>query len=319
LVFLFYSIGLLAYETILPLGFILMMLEYSSQDNRKKRVIDYALLTLLVLTLHFLLRIFFSGNLFQGYAANIPNSAPGLLFNHIIRIVARQFVPPIANTFIFVCISLSVLLLIGFIIVRVKSSVRKFQENRALFYFLLVGWLVSMLVAFSFPVSTKTSESDRLLYLPSMFLCSIFAYAIVVFLRSLIIRGGVVVLYCSAGALGIFQNASHWQIASKQTLEIIASVARYAEKGKNVYVINLPDQVQGAFVFRNGFYPALLLNKVDTTGIRLGAAIIQNSEGSRVANQDGSIVGKLVKENAICLEWDGKLLQKVFPVATSKP
>jgi hypothetical protein len=39
--------------------------------------------------------------------------------------------------------------------------------------------------------------------------------------------------------------------------------------GKQVVLINLPEEMEGAFVFRNGFYNSLLVYGVDTATVRV--------------------------------------------------
>ena len=84
----------------------------------------------------------------------------------IFRVLSRLIAPPnvSAKAFLFVLGFIS-LFYGGFFVYAYRFRKSHFRSAVIVGFMLIVG----SLVAFTFPVSTKTSESDRLLYFPSVF------------------------------------------------------------------------------------------------------------------------------------------------------
>lgn len=128
-------------------------------------------------------------------------------------------------------------------------------------------------------------------------------------------------------------------MASRASDNIISEIRK--NNVKEIVVINLPDELEGAFVFRNGFYKALLLNGIDT-----GRVVVNNYltrlqylglEGKIKADSGSSLYSilpvthilptgdsdsliivntlantqKMVSSNAVLYFWDKCSLQRV--------
>jgi protein O-mannosyl-transferase len=107
-------------------------------------------------------------------------------------------------------------------------------------------------------VSLGGSDGERFLYWPSALFC-----AFAVLLLSLAIRNQRwVLVLCAAFAIGsavtLFRMDEGWRAAGALCRAIIASGVEQCP-AESLLVVNLPDKVQGAYVFRNGFQPALTI------------------------------------------------------------
>ncbi|WP_315816836.1 hypothetical protein [Paraflavitalea speifideaquila] len=63
----------------------------------------------------------------------------------------------------------------------------------------------------------------------------------------------------------IVQNNNRWSKASDLTKEVQKIINQ--DDKKQVVLINLPEELEGAFVFRNGFLQSLVINGVDTSRV----------------------------------------------------
>jgi hypothetical protein len=313
-----YLLGLMAYETILPLFILLLILAYFKKERRLIGV--STIISLGVLIVYFLLRNYFSGAVFQGYSEGIIHLKPSLWVEHIFKMLARQWFPPLQNSTTFLSLSFGVALVIGVVGWWLLKKIRS-EGNGAIkmTWFLLITWLIFMVVASSFPISTKTSETDRLLYLPSIPLSIIAAWVVTLLPVSFRIQMAITAVITVIGIAGIVDNARNWETASIQTRNILKTLETSSCKGGKTFVLNLPQEYKGAFVFRNGFYQALLLQGSDTTGIQMGKDYEVHGTVFQVILPQNNLKITLNPSVDCCFFWDGVQLNRLFPEASSMP
>lgn len=83
----------------------------------------------------------------------------------------RILLPPSDNSQALVIgFALSVVIMAGMLFIALKKSK---QQTKHFLYIQLACLAIAMLVPMWLGVSTRTSESDRFLYLPSLFLCTL--------------------------------------------------------------------------------------------------------------------------------------------------
>ena len=110
-------------------------------------------------------------------------------------------------------------------------------------------------------VSTRTSESDRYLYLPSVFLCMLAGLLVL----SIPQRAARMLVFGSlliASTLALRSNHARWRSASATTTRILTELPELSASGL-LFVSGLPDNDHGAFIFRNGFREAVWLSGRD--------------------------------------------------------
>jgi hypothetical protein len=132
----------------------------------------------------------------------------------------------------------------------------------ALFLLLSAACIMPVLSA----VSTKTSESDRLLYFPSLFLCCGLSFLLVNLVGSRRWLMAFVFVLSAYYIVLLEANNRNWVKASAITRDIVAVIGRQ-ERGRKILIVNLPDERDGAFIFRLGLFEALLINGKDTSGL----------------------------------------------------
>jgi len=123
-------------------------------------------------------------------------------------------------------------------------------------------------------ISISTTESERFVYLPSAFSCIFLVWAIraVLSRRALAVAACTLVIVVHAAALA--RANTRWEASGALTRSIVDSYAEAVlehdpDGAAAIFILNLPDNVGGAYVFRNGFYPAVQLVRPDV-GPRTG-------------------------------------------------
>ncbi|MDY7024116.1 MAG: hypothetical protein SWJ54_22665, partial [Cyanobacteriota bacterium] len=148
--------------------------------------------------------------------------------------------------------------LIGFLYHTYKQG-KATQETGKLTLFLLGCWSISILPFLNIGVSTADTQSERFLYLSSAFF-SIFLTLVLEFIFTK--RQFVLILLVTSFSMlsinQIYLSSQTWITASQISQQTITSVKSLKEN-QGMFVINLPDNYKGAYIFRNGFYQALLL------------------------------------------------------------
>lgn len=113
-------------------------------------------------------------------------------------------------------------------------------------------------------VSTQTSESDRMLYFPSVFLCMAGAYIPVFLIKNQKIKIIFIILTFCYNIFFLEKNNLNWKKASSLTSSILNKVFSDTTKSK-IFFVNVPEEIEGAYVFRLGFKDALSLYGEDST------------------------------------------------------
>jgi hypothetical protein len=122
--------------------------------------------------------------------------------------------------------------------------------------FLGIAYLISLSPMLNLPLSAATREGDRLLYLPSAFASMGLVHLIWVGFprprQAVVLLSALLVVY----AAGLLRANRAWGVAGEISRELVGGIARVARSDEILFV-SLPDNVGGAYVFRNGFPAAI--------------------------------------------------------------
>lgn len=262
-----YFAGLAAYETIVVLP--LMVLVYMLFNKKPaKLIVAWQFFLLLTLVVYIILRVAVSGSLLGEYGSEFVKNDPLNFISNVGKVAARLIVPPVNDPVWFTILSVAAVVAVIVVLVLLW---RKKSE----FYLLVAFLLAALLIPFWAGVSTRTSESDRFLELPSAFWAMLLSFAIFhLFKNPVVFR--VVLLVVLAFQITFLQLNNHnWRLASRTVREIIY-VAEHKRPGQRMMIVNLPGDIKGAYVFRNGLTDALVLAKVDTAVTLIEAEDVVN-------------------------------------------
>lgn len=256
-----FFIGLTAYESIIVLPVMIFVILY--KDKTKWRCYVRWILALSVtFILHLFVRIKISGVLAGKYGEDFFSASLQHYLANLFKTAGRLFLPPVQNSSVFSgMLSFLAVLLIAVSILVWRKTVGKD-------YFLKIICLIfiAAIVPVLSSVSTKTSESDRFLYFPSFFVCCFISFILINLIskrKELLVTASLV---CSCFIFFLEKNNANWIRASDYVKNIITTI-KENKSYNNIFIVNLPDEIDGAYIFRIGFLDALLINQIDTSGI----------------------------------------------------
>jgi hypothetical protein len=249
-------VGLFAYESIVVLPGVALLFEWIKFRDLRRGVRSLAVWTGAGV-LWLVSRLIMAGGLMPPYAQALTvRDSVGLRF---VKVLGRCFLPPSENSKEMMILFAGVVVLIG--VVNIVIWRRKLWS----WLVMEIGFLLALLPAVALGVSTRTSEGDRLLYFPSCLLCLLAGAILFLLPRKwwrLLVCGGYVV----AGVVLITANNRRWVFASR-TAESTLDLVRHPAHPMPVVLVNVPDEWEGAYIFRNNFTQGLVVNGIDTNRV----------------------------------------------------
>lgn len=147
------------------------------------------------------------------------------------------------------------------------------------------AFVLSSIPAAIFPVGILDTQGERFLYLPGAFACVALAGVFRGLFRSGSKASWVLV---AAGALqvpALCASLGHWRAAGWITETLLRDLS--ARPPEDALVLNLPDNLRGAYIFRNGFYQAVLMTSGTPGSLRVVMGYSLPSEDSVTLDSDG--------------------------------
>lgn len=258
--------SLSTYETSITLPIIAALLLWLKYPNEKRWLTALLLLGGVVI-LNLLIRIFLVKEIVGEYGSRMFD--PSLVNNLIkfLKTAGRLFLPPMPHTQLMVILASVVFIMIGviFVLFWKKELLAKKQ-----FMIISACVLFSCTIPFLFGVNTRTIEGDRLLYFPSYFLCIWISLTMINLLnqqnyfRLALVFGLYFFIFLQV-------NNYTWRKADQICKTILDDMSNLRTSHDQMLICRLPEEYKGAHVFRNGFIEALIINGIDTSGLRIGS------------------------------------------------
>jgi hypothetical protein len=264
---LLYFIALSSYENVLL--FPLMLAAAIFIFKLPERLSVWVICLISVLLINLLLRWLVTGAVWSAYQGLELTRAASAYAATLAKTLCRVFVPWNSNPSVFAAISFALILALFFF---TYQSSRKNKLDGRILSLAWIGIFLAVVPAVMYGVSTRTSEGDRMLYLPSVFYAILVA-GMMTRIQSLLARNIFTVLVCAAQLYFFSRTRDNWIIADNQ-VQLILEQVRAARRP--LYLDKLPGDFKGAYQLRNCFYETLrfhgipagevyLLQKTDTT------------------------------------------------------
>ena len=262
------ALALLAKEcaVVVPIVWIILFLAYIVLSRR--RPAPHAPLAiagaLVCLAAYFTLRRFAIGHFIGGYGTQKHLSLlnAGTL-NNVYIFAVRTFLPAMTVRIFKIVTSKPAFLISGFItgavvctllVQRIHLHSKRWIEVATLALSLILCAGVSLVPVLSMWFSLFDTQSERFFYLPSVFTSGLAVLVASIVARS---RRGTVILMT---VLIVLETVAlqwvnrRWIAASRLTERIAGEVAEM--NPRDVFILNVPDNIGGAYVFRNGLTEA---------------------------------------------------------------
>ena len=121
-----------------------------------------------------------------------------------------------------------------------------------------IAWLLALGPMINLPVALTDTQDERLLYLPSVFL----SLAAVLLLRRAVASRGVLVaivlLASGAWVAAVHHLNVNWRLAGDIARGTVADLNNMRGNDR-LFVLEVPDNLRGAYIFRNGLGEAILM------------------------------------------------------------
>jgi hypothetical protein len=273
-----YLTGLLAYEAILSLPLIVMLIHW--MKYRDKKAVGYLSVFFgISIMIYFALRVSVSGSVFGAYGAGIAGLSSQQFAGQFLRVMARLIAPPNPQSTRFLFFLFVALAGWGTVVFFYVRSVRARKASLVPFGVIALLFLCSLVVAVSFPVSTRTTSTDRLLYFPSVFICIALSLMVSELATGRIKRMAAVAVLGIGGLWGIMETNRNWSFASDSTTRILAVARELSGAGRHVFLLNVPDEHKGAYMLAGVLDEALLINGADTSRVHQVNLLLKEERG----------------------------------------
>ena len=270
-----FMLALLAKESALCLPFIIVAIELYAAKMRldthdRKRILKGVGLLFLTLLLYFLIRHAAIGTFVGVYGASQHlNFKLALLWERLPKYFVRAFFPPLPLQLSFmlfkplksraflVFAALFVSAVSTLLVYRHKSQpVAKRREQNASLLLLLILFLCALLPVITLGVSVFDTLGERFVYLPSIFSSIALAYIFTALISNqklwLVTVAALLIFYSAS----LYRSNRRWQTAARLSQSILNDMVSLS-KSEDLLVLNVPNDLQGVPVYRNGLEQAL--------------------------------------------------------------
>ena len=332
----FYFISIAAFESTIFLPVIFILLLVLEKENIRYSIF-YMCGLMSMFVFHLLIRHLISGSIMGSYGKDFFHPQLKIYLLNMAKVGGRLILPPTQNAFLITGVFVLLILVSAFYLFRNYKKTTHSLLSR--YFLIIIGMLIiSCIVPVVTGVSTQTSETDRILYLPSVFVSILEGLFVVYILKKNRLKIGFLIFLFSYNLFFLEKNNLNWIKASFVTRSVMSAIqsAVLNDKAKKIFFVNIPTEIQGAYSFRHGFPEALKLYDCDSgrfiiinylsrreqeeikaskmyenSGINLPPeVVIKSDSGSRRVYYDG-VFKYLIRPTDEMYYWNGNLLKNL--------
>ena len=253
---LFFGICLFTYEStwVYPaIVFFISLADVVLKKVKRKKELLYLIITSFFFCLYLIYAKLQTGVISTDYTMhNFIQFNPLHLFYNYNALIARCFLPYMNNSKLFLLLYIAIVLCI---IIAILFIIKKKKSN-ILLWLLFGCFLISPLPAISLGIDTHTSESERYIYLPSVFCILLIIEIIFLLIKNIKTFFLFYLIIAIANGFALYQSAHTYRFAGsviKKSLQFINNSTMV----NTIFIINKPLQYNGAVMFRAGLKDAL--------------------------------------------------------------
>ncbi|MGB3404414.1 MAG: hypothetical protein WBA77_17145 [Microcoleaceae cyanobacterium] len=239
--------------------------DYLNKFNESKKTIKNIILLPLIYTslfpIYLILRYFGLGQIIGGYGTGVHLQYSSDIILRGLASTLRVLISPIPNSnnsdwqLFFLCTIITLLI----IMLAYAWRGGYYQKISKLLLFLITIFLTSLIPIINLVVSLQDNQGERFLYFPSVFMIIVFTILVSTLLWRyqllLLLYLTIIVILFS---YTLYHSNQNWRIASQISQQIIEDINSITTDN-SLFIINIPDNFNGAYIYRNGLYPATQL------------------------------------------------------------
>jgi len=266
--------ALFAKETALCLpGIILTFEAFSASGSYKvdkvKRLIIVGLLSAFIIFVYFLIRHLQLGAFIAGYGADVHlNFRLSLIYDEFPTYIFRAVLPPLPEWILFFpvkALKLGVLMIFSLCAAILAAPLiyknmprlpSRLGQSGTLLLMLLVSFICSLIPVITMDISLVDTQNERFLYLPTAFISIFLARISFDLIRPKRIWAVTIIGLLIFYSVSLYDSNRNWREAGQLSRSILEDIST-SSGGENLIVVNAPDNLRGAYVYRNGLYWAL--------------------------------------------------------------
>jgi hypothetical protein len=189
------------------------------------------------------------------------STSSGMFFRQVRAFILRAFLPPWSRLAIAWAHNRDLWLFAAGLVLLTVAIYR--SRDRRPLLFAATATIIMLAPAFPLTISLNTTETERVVYIPTAFGVLLTVFAIDTLCgTSHRLRNGLVAVLIAAHAVTLQRFTNNWRQAGAAFSGIVQSFvesvnAHAPGDGGHIFILNLPDNLRGAYIFRRGFYEAL--------------------------------------------------------------
>lgn len=146
----------------------------------------------------------------------------------------------------------------GLLILFIKAK----KKEKGLVGFAGFAFFVSMIPVLNWRISIGDTQNERFLYFPSVFMSLLLVLGIYLVFKKKLLRNTLIGLFLILHIVFLHQSNENWKAAGTVSEGILLSFAKNVKENavdvsEKIFILNLPDSLNGAYIARNGFFESL--------------------------------------------------------------
>lgn len=138
------------------------------------------------------------------------------------------------------------------------------KKEKGLIGFAGFAFLVSLIPVLNWRISIGDTQNERFLYFPSVFISLLLVLGVFLVLKRKLLKNALIGFFLILHMGFLCQSNANWKEAGAVSRGILFSFIKNVnqnsiDNSEKIFVLNLPDILNGAYIYRNGFYEALHL------------------------------------------------------------
>lgn len=277
LCYLAFFVGLLTYESIAVLIPTLLITVVFYHTYRRKKDLAFVAGLLPVFLYYLYVRIKWTGSLTSSYEV-AGNTGLKSLASNFLKLITRSFTGPQASVTLFIVTA--AIFIVAFTLLFAFATERLKMRN---FGYLSILFILSLTPYLTLGIDTHGVESERYLYLPSIFFCILLVYMLSS-LRSKALALSVFILYFLYHQYFLLKSARAFVVASDVATKTIQTV-KSNKTADHYYFKNLVQENYGVPIFRLGLQEGIAWQTGEVSNVKKVTILSKNSDEQNVFSQ----------------------------------